>query len=49
MDVGEARVLDLGGLDRLLAALVRRGYRVEGPAVRYGATVHGPPQQRVAS
>ena len=42
MDVGEARVLDLGGLDRLLAALVRRGYRVEGPVVRDGAIVHGP-------
>ena len=41
MDVGEARVLDLGGLDRLLAALVRRGYRVEGPVVRDGAIVHG--------
>ncbi len=37
---GPSRVLDLDGLDALVAALHERGYRVRGPRVRDGAIVY---------
>ena len=34
MPIGDAAVIDRGGLDQLIAALHERGYRVLGPVVR---------------
>lgn len=39
--MGVTRVLDLDGLQGLIAALAARGYTVVGPTVRDGAVVHG--------
>jgi len=36
-----AQVLDRAGLDRLIGALLARGYRVLGPTMRDGAVVYG--------
>ena len=38
---GDDAVIDLEGLDRLIALLVERGYRTIGPVARDGAIVHG--------
>jgi len=38
---GDDAVIDLDGLDRLIALLVARGYRTIGPVARDGAIVHG--------
>ena len=41
MHAGDDAVIDLDGLDRLIALLVARGYRTIGPVARDGAIVHG--------
>lgn len=39
--VGDDAILDVGGIDRLIASLSERGYRTLGPVVRDGAIVPG--------
>ncbi len=42
MNIGDAVVIDPGGLDALIAVLGELGYETKGPVVRDGAIVPGP-------